>query len=525
MARRLLLALVAAATTLLVVEGILSLTKGRSLRGGPQASADRIIVQHDDAARLALSASTPGLYRYHPDPLVGMVLKPGEGLPTLGALYDADVDGLRVRPGPPPDPDARRVVILGDSVAFGFGVADDETIAAHLERVLADVRGDDADPVVCITAAAPGWNHGNALRFLDDHWTALRPDVLVYLPIDNDLTDTFTVTEGGHRRAGIDLSQRDPWLRVDNESGYAYLARLGALFADGRRSVDGLPDDLAIGAPALTSDLGQESRARYDRNAGSIVRMARRAEWNGAHFAVLHYREPTHGDGYVWILRERLARQDVAILEIGGFTDPPPTCRLPSNPHPNATGNLALATWLAEALLARGWIDRGDDRPLPAAPAEARGKRAAEHAPERVAEGARAARERARAALERRIDLRTGQGAAQVYGGLNPDGSLSTRLLALLPGGGSHVRVRARGVPEARHLGDVVLEVHVDEGTLGRLSVPVDGSVVSGRFALPERADPSAPFDVKIVARDWTAGVFAGRTQLTSCRLLEIVVE
>lgn len=87
--------------------------------------------------------------------------------------------GLRARAGPPSAESHRTIVVLGDSVVFGTGVADEECIAQRLEDELAAARGDDgARDVICTTAAVPGWNWRNAIGFLESRFDQLRPFVV-----------------------------------------------------------------------------------------------------------------------------------------------------------------------------------------------------------------------------------------------------------------------------------------------------------------------------------------------------------
>ena len=81
---------------------------------------------------------------------------------TPSDLVDKDVkQGQRVRLGPKPEEGALRILLLGDSVAFGFGVADDQTFGNHLEELLATLVPDGAPRPVVMTVGCPGWNTRN----------------------------------------------------------------------------------------------------------------------------------------------------------------------------------------------------------------------------------------------------------------------------------------------------------------------------------------------------------------------------
>ena len=129
----------------------------------------------------------------------GSTLTYAEGKVTM--QFATDELGMRARAGPPPAADAPRIVVLGDSVAFGFGLGDEDTLAAQLERLL-------GGRVACSTVAVPSWNCQNAWRFLLDHLDRLRPDVVLYFPVENDLEDGYGVTEAGQRRTAEDRARR-----------------------------------------------------------------------------------------------------------------------------------------------------------------------------------------------------------------------------------------------------------------------------------------------------------------------------
>jgi lysophospholipase L1-like esterase len=66
-----------------------------------------------------------------------------------------------------------RVAVMGDSVAFGFGVAWPELLQTHLERRLA------GRPVEVLNFGVPGYTSVQGLRQFRDDVARLRPDVVV----------------------------------------------------------------------------------------------------------------------------------------------------------------------------------------------------------------------------------------------------------------------------------------------------------------------------------------------------------
>jgi lysophospholipase L1-like esterase len=103
------------------------------------------------------------------DPALNLVFRPA----CHGALSFTDfrTNSLGLR-GAEPHTDARvRVLALGDSCTWGWGVRDEETFPA----VLGSLAGEDADVV---NAGVPGYTSRQGLRYLRERGLALRPDVV-----------------------------------------------------------------------------------------------------------------------------------------------------------------------------------------------------------------------------------------------------------------------------------------------------------------------------------------------------------
>ena len=510
---RILLVLSAVVFTGLLVEGALSLIAGRSLRPRPLVELARLLEsQPGDAFS---GAEDGGPYRVHPDPRVRLVLRRGEGYELGDSTFSADRFGVRGRPGPEPTDDAIRIAILGDSVAFGSGVNDDQTLAAQLESVLHTARGDGVPRVACYTVAVPGWNHRNAVAFLRDHYDTYRPDIVIYMPIENDLTDGYAVGDLGTRRIGGDPLARDPLLAVNDEPRLMYVVALADRILSGKLTTRLAPHEL--GVHAITADLTRESRRRYDDNATSIARLSELVEEGGGRLALLFYGEQAASTGYVWFLRERL-RARVDVPEIPALGKVLPSMTLPGDPHPNADCLRGIAIWTAEWLLERGWIDRGADRPLPPVPDVVAGQRVTERTDAEVTAWTRARRDRGDRG-QTRLDLTTGLGIHQVFGGIQPDGSLGPRGLFMLRLGGDRVTVEAEPLSPAPVDGPVVLTIEVEDEVVGELTVSGDPA----RVTLPVPEGVTADYiEVRLSASTWRVVEAAGHEVASSCRLLAI---
>ena len=105
--------------------------------------------------------------------------RPGHG----DSIYEIDSLGLRGTQRPvEKDEDTRRVLLLGDSVAFGQGMAPDEYVAFYLEQSLRA-----ADPAWEVwNLSFPGWNTAQESYALDALAERLEPDRIVVLWVPND---------------------------------------------------------------------------------------------------------------------------------------------------------------------------------------------------------------------------------------------------------------------------------------------------------------------------------------------------
>jgi lysophospholipase L1-like esterase len=137
--------------------------------------------------------------------------------------YDASIDSLGYR-GAERDPttsaNALRIVFVGDSFAFGFGVQDEDTWPAQLEAALACDR-----PVVVYNAGIPGGSLPEAIA-MADRARPLRPHAIVAELTANDVRDLVGPTHWSlmeaRRRAG---PLRDLALRTLSHVGIWNLIR------------------------------------------------------------------------------------------------------------------------------------------------------------------------------------------------------------------------------------------------------------------------------------------------------------
>ena len=136
-----------------------------------------------------LVASRRMVWEQHPEPGAGYTLaKPGSHYEWRGIPVDINSRGLR---GPETTyekpPATFRILNLGDSVAMGWGVREEDTYGRRLES-LAEERGAGDLRHEVINAGVPGWNLENALAYLQAEGLRYEPDlILLDLTIANDI--------------------------------------------------------------------------------------------------------------------------------------------------------------------------------------------------------------------------------------------------------------------------------------------------------------------------------------------------
>ncbi len=140
--------------------------------------------------------------------------------------------GLRNPEIGPKRPGTRRVLVVGDSYAFGFGVQQAEAFPARLEALL-KAEGKDAE---VINAGVFGWGPDQEMIWLEREGLKLRPDVVVIaFYVGNDVLDSadkrfFELADGKLKRVKPLLSDEEmkalefkSWLRR-NVYVYAFLS-------------------------------------------------------------------------------------------------------------------------------------------------------------------------------------------------------------------------------------------------------------------------------------------------------------
>lgn len=140
--------------------------------------------------------------------------------------------GLRDRPLLPKRPEEYRILALGDSVTFGWGVSQDEIFAARLEPLLS-ARLDR--PVRVINSGVGGYNTVQEVTYFKQSGLLLQPDLVILTYVTNDVEvnegpfDPWTMTSlKGKSPAGMAMTMLGKlWVYriIDHAYRYAIPAR------------------------------------------------------------------------------------------------------------------------------------------------------------------------------------------------------------------------------------------------------------------------------------------------------------
>ena len=258
------------------------------------------------AARLLVSPGSVselrGLHEYRPDRGWLYGLRPGaEGrLSSTGdTLYRINQDGFR---GPryerPRPAEATRIVVMGDSIAFGYAVEEASTFPRVLEAQLAALVPQAGIEVVNLGVG--GYNAWNEAELLKVVGISYQPDLVLVQFCINDLNDPSlhfdaqtrlllsTIPDAAFPNPSLRRGPRHAPSRI---LAWCAASKLCALARDRWLAVSALDSDDAAKRAAvvpLESDDGPEWRWLETR----YLEMAAAAERAGSGFAVLAFPYP-----------------------------------------------------------------------------------------------------------------------------------------------------------------------------------------------------------------------------------------
>jgi lysophospholipase L1-like esterase len=151
-----------------------------------------------------------------PDPELGWRPRPGARAEWGHVRVEINAKGLRgPEVGWTKPAGVFRVLYLGDSVTFGYGLERVEDTYPHLVGV--DLEGRLGTPVDTVNSGVGGWSPWQQLGYLQREGLRYQPDLILVGFVLNDVTEKFSLTNFGGAEAGWQLdrtarSRLDAWL-------------------------------------------------------------------------------------------------------------------------------------------------------------------------------------------------------------------------------------------------------------------------------------------------------------------------
>ena len=275
-----------------------------------------------------------GPWNPDPDPLIARRLKPHQKLTVESTEVIANNEGMASSQPYRRKGEAFRIVVLGDSVAMGTLVTEEERLGDRMEQMLRDggVRV-EGRPVEVLTLALPSWGTVTQARYLTTRLSDYQPDIVLLLMVKNDIQVTYGVNGNGHATASFSPETRD----------------LGSGYVTPRN-----PD--RFGAPYSAASLrgmGPRGREAWDKAARHLLRLE----------GLLEQEE---GRMLVTLLRSNPAfvAMALSVFEQAGLKSPVLLSKYqmdPENvhtfdPHPSPRGHRVLAVHQLHALAELGWL-------------------------------------------------------------------------------------------------------------------------------------------------------------------------
>ena len=156
-------------------------------------------------------------------------------------------------------PDTFRILVLGDSVTFGWSLRGEDTYASQLASLLATLRPNQR--VEVINAGVSGYGTWQELRWLQETGLALDPDVIIVQTHLNDAADNLWGTLGWQQGSDSWLVRRSMLARLISRVSSARQVGSG----DAPCATDWKVDDDRVcwqGTEELLSEIQREASER-----------------------------------------------------------------------------------------------------------------------------------------------------------------------------------------------------------------------------------------------------------------------
>jgi len=281
------------------------------------------------------------------NPQLSFVHAPNRSAFLMGAPVSINSHGLRDREySEAKPPNVYRVMMLGDSTTFGWGVREDDTAAKMLERKLNAHLPPGYDKVEVLNAGVGNYDTVQEVTYYETRGLAFHPDLVVLVFFIND-PEPVPVEKKGLM---IDRS----YLIAFATNRFDGVLRHMGMRPNWKQYYSSLYDDDRPGFQACKKALG--SLADSTRNNGSKALVA-----------ILPELHQINGDSYPFKaahakIKDVLASDQVPVLDlIDGIKDHGPEETLwvtPADDHPNAKANDLVSDQLQK------WIEANLSKPV-----------------------------------------------------------------------------------------------------------------------------------------------------------------
>jgi len=281
------------------------------------------------------------LKRISSNPEIGHEHTPGARARLMGADVSINALGLRNDDVSSEKPEGTtRILMLGDSITFGWGVAQDETMSVHLAEALNAIAGERENAVEVINSGVGNYNTAMEVAYFMERGAALKPDIVVLNYFVNDAEPTPVYRDV-------------PWLA---RHSYAY-AVLGGAWDGFKRRLGGNEQDWR----AYYAGLYGDGAPGWKKAQEKIAALAAFCRTQGIRLVMVNIPELRELQPYafpdieakVQAVAEALGIEYVDLLSSVQGEEPSALWVTAPDPHPNARAQKLMAGRLAGYLAER----------------------------------------------------------------------------------------------------------------------------------------------------------------------------
>jgi hypothetical protein len=255
-------------------------------------------------------------------------------------LRDEEIDYTK-------EPNEKRILILGDSVTFGWGVSQGETFSDHMEPLL---RAETGTKWQVINAGVNGYNTQQEATYLRIEGIKYQPDIVIVVYVGNDVDKMLDPNITTWRRYP---TWPDSFPQaLERIRSLSYLYQLTKLFA--RMQKSGANYEQGDSDSSLGRVLSITSHPRWPVSLTALKDIARQCE--SAKIPFLVARESGNDSAFFMALEQsRIEAISLAPAWAEVPSDQHRVSRI--DPHPTALVHQAFAKLLVAELRLRGWLE------------------------------------------------------------------------------------------------------------------------------------------------------------------------